>query len=88
MNQVEIQANIQKAQQLVADLDLGQRHAIVVEHQAEVTALAVAALIAGGQGQAVNVRLICETLFALGYLAGKEDRIDLSVFDEVSPGNI
>ena len=78
MNQQEIQTNIIKVQALVASLDLGQRHAIVVERNDDVTALAVASLVASSMGQTENVRLLFEVAFALGYLAGKEDKVDLS----------
>lgn len=73
---------ISRAQDLVAGLDLDERHAIIIEHNDDVTALAAAALIAGQNGQVENVRLLCETLFALGYKAGKDDRLDLGVFKD------
>lgn len=77
---MDIREQISRAQDLVAGLDLGERHAIVIEHNDDVTALAAAALIAGQNGQVENVRLLCETLFALGYKAGRADRLDVDAF--------
>lgn len=77
---MDILHQISRAQDLVTSLDLGERHAIVIEHNDDVTALAAAACIAGQNGQVENVRLLCEVIFALGYKAGRGDRLDLSAF--------
>lgn len=70
-----------KAQALVSSLDLGERHAIVVEHGDNVTTMAAAGWIFVKNDEPESFRLVIETLFALGYKAGRADDVDLSGID-------
>lgn len=49
------------------------RHPVIAEHNREVTALAYAALCLAERSDHMNLKLIMETAFMLGYDTGRKD---------------
>lgn len=69
---------IDLASRLIQRLDKQQRHGIATGYSEIIVPLTTAAVFLSKNNNIDYVRLVTETLFALGYLAGKEDSENLS----------